>query len=106
MKESILRRYMELEEEPETELERLLGCHLILYSLISLFRDIACESTESFVLSSANLEKVKGVLTMLDNLLASNQRAALTAIEKIESLYERLKLDTAEKYQFLSMHQV
>ena len=43
---------------------------------------------------------------MLDNMLAQNQRTTLNAVEKIESLYERLKLDSNEKYQFLSMHQV
>merc|ERR1719219_1440388 len=89
LKNSILRRYMELEEEPETEFER----------------EIACEETEVFILSSANLERVKGVLTMLDNYFKNNQRTALNSIEKIENLYERLKLNQAEKYQFLSMNQ-
>merc|ERR1719219_308016 len=89
LKNSILRRYMELEEEPETEFER----------------EIACEETEVFTLSTTNLERVKGVLTMLDNYFKNNQRTALNSIEKIESLYERLKLNQAEKYQFLSMNQ-
>ena len=65
-----------------------------------------CEQTEVFILSTANLERVKGVLTMLDNVAANNQKSALNSIEKIENLYERLKMDQAEKYQFLSMNQV
>lgn len=89
MKDAILKRYSELEEEPETEFERL----------------IACEDTEAFVLSTSNLGKVKNVLKMLDDIASTNQKTTLDAIERIESLYERLKLDTNEKYQFLSMHQ-
>merc|ERR1719458_2314084 len=60
MKDSILGRYMQLEEEPETEFER----------------EIACEETEVFILSTANLERVKEVLARLDNLASSNQRTA------------------------------
>ena len=58
------------------------------------------------MLSTANLGKVKNVLKMLDDIATTNQKTTLDAIERIESLYERLKLDTNEKYQFLSMHQV
>merc|ERR1719219_970108 len=89
LKNSILRRYMELEEEPETEFER----------------EIACEETEVFTLSTANLERVREVLTILDRDFQNNQRTALNSIEKIENLYERPKLNQAEKYQFLSMNQ-
>lgn len=46
------------------------------------------------------------MLTRLDNLYKTNQRTALNSIEKIENLYDRLKLDQREKYQFLSMNQV
>ena len=109
MKETILKRYMELEEEPETEFERyLLSRRLVtlLYQYISCHREIACEDIEVFILSTTNLQRVKEVLSMLDNMLAQNQRTTLNAVEKIESLYERLKLDSNEKYQFLSMHQV
>merc|ERR1719436_627790 len=42
---------------------------------------------------------------MLDNAASNNQKAALDSIEKIENLYDRLKLDQTEKYQFLSMNQ-
>ena len=69
-------------------------------------REIACEETEVFTLSTVNLERVKEVLARLDSVASSNQRTALTSIEKIEMLYERLKLDQSEKYQFLSMNQV
>merc|ERR1719219_2810503 len=89
LKNSILRRYMELEEEPETEFER----------------EIACEETKVFILSTANLERVREVLTILDRDFQNNQRTALNSIEKIENLYERPKLNQAEKYQFLSMNQ-
>ena len=117
MKESILRRYMELEEEPETEFERSVWLQFLasinqkrnilwFEFYFHLLREIACEETEVFILSTANLERVKGVLAMLDNQFMENQRTALNSIEKIESLYERLKLDQAEKYQFLSMNQV
>ena len=43
---------------------------------------------------------------MLDTVAKTNQRTALNSIEKIENLYDRLKLDQSEKYQFLSMNQV
>ena len=79
---------------------------LLLQFFISPFRLIACEDTEAFVLSTSNLGKVKNVLKMLDDIATTNQKTTLDAIERIESLYERLKLDTNEKYQFLSMHQV
>ena len=73
---------------------------------MSFLREIACEETEVFILSTANLERVKGVLTLLDKVAKTNQRTALNSIEKIENLYDRLKLDQSEKYQFLSMNQV
>ena len=73
---------------------------------MSFLREIACEETEVFILSTANLERVRGVLTILDRDFQNNQRTALNSIEKIENLYERLKLNQAEKYQFLSMNQV
>lgn len=75
-------------------------------SILSFLREIACEETEVFTLSTTNLERVKEVLTRMDNLANTNQRTALNSIDKIENLYERLKLDQSEKYQFLSMNQV
>ena len=104
MKDAIMKRYSELEEEPESEFERFWS-HLLQFFIFP-FRLIACEDTEAFVLSTANLEQVKSVLKMLDDIATKNQKTTLDAIEKIESLYERLKLDSNEKYQFLSMHQV
>ena len=79
---------------------------LVLFLYFSFLREIACEETEVFILSTANLERVKEVLTMLDTVAKNNQRTALNSIEKIENLYDRLKLDQSEKYQFLSMNQV
>ena len=79
---------------------------MVLTLYVYYFREIACEETEVFILSTANLERVKEVLARLDSVETSNQRTALNSIEKIENLYERLKLDQSEKYQFLSMNQV
>ena len=50
-KESILRLYTELKEEPMSDMET----------------DIACEDTERFILSSTNLAKVADILKMLEN---------------------------------------
>ena len=79
---------------------------LALALYLSFRRKIAFEETGAFILSTANLERVKGVLTMLDNVASNNQKVALDSIEKIENLYNRLKLDQTEKYRFLSMNQV
>ena len=79
---------------------------LVLALYLSFRREIACEETDVFILSTANLERVKGVLTMLDNVASKKQKSALDSVEKIENLYDRLKLDQTEKYQFLSMNQV
>ena len=43
---------------------------------------------------------------MLENQVKKNQKSHMEMVEKIGSLYERLRLDMAEKYQFLSLHQV
>merc|ERR1719232_1185603 len=89
MKETILSLYEELEEEPFSDMER----------------EIACEDTERFTLSANNLTEVGNILRMLQNQVKSNQKHHLAMVEKIESLYERLRLDMTEKYQFLSLHQ-
>jgi len=89
MKEAILRLYTELEEEPMSDMER----------------EVACEETERFVLSSTNLAQVSDILKMLENQVKKNQKSHMEMVEKIGSLYERLRLDMAEKYQFLSLHQ-
>ena len=49
MKEAVLRLFGELEQEPDTELER----------------EVACEDTDRFVLSSANLARVEEVKCQL-----------------------------------------
>jgi len=89
MKETILSLYEELEEEPFSDMER----------------EIACEDTERFTLSANNLTEVGNILRMLQNQVKSNQKHHLAMVEKIESLYDRLRLDMTEKYQFLSLHQ-
>ena len=90
MKETILSLYEELEEEPLSDMER----------------EIACEDTERFTLSANNLTEVGNIQRMLQNQVKANQKQHLGMVEKIESLYERLRLDMAEKYKFLSLHQV
>ena len=43
---------------------------------------------------------------MLENQVKSNQKRHMEMVEKISSLYERLRLDVSEKYKFLSVNQV
>jgi len=89
MKETILSLYEELEEEPLSDMER----------------EVACEDTERFTLSASNLTEVGNIQRMLQNQVKANQKQHLAMVEKIESLYERLRLDMSEKYKFLSLHQ-
>jgi len=86
MKESILNLYQELETEPGTDLER----------------EVACEETERFVLSSTNLSQVSNILKHLEDVVKKNQKTVMEAVEKIDSLYERLQLDMNEKFHFLA----
>ena len=43
---------------------------------------------------------------MLENQVKANQKRNMELVEKISSLYERLRLDVSEKYKFLSVNQV
>merc|ERR1719481_2479916 len=86
MKESILNLYQELETEPGTDLER----------------EVACEETERFVLSSTNLSQVSNILKHLEDVVKKNQKTVMEAVEKIDRLYERLQLDMNEKFHFLA----
>ena len=43
---------------------------------------------------------------MLENQVKTNQKRHMEMVEKISSLYERLRLDVADKYKFLSVNQV
>ena len=43
---------------------------------------------------------------MLENQVKSNQKRNMELVEKIGSLYERLRLDVSDKYKFLSVNQV
>jgi len=88
MKEAVLRLFGELEQEPDTDLER----------------EVACEDTDRFVLSSANLARVEEVVSRLEAGVKDNQRSALASIERIDALYERLQLDTGDKMEFLAMN--
>jgi len=89
LKEAILRLYTELEEEPESDMER----------------EIACEDTERFILSSTNLSQAADILKVLENQVKTNQKRHMEMVEKISSLYERLRLDVSDKYKFLSVNQ-
>jgi len=86
LKETILSLYSELETEPATDFER----------------EVACEDTDRFVLSTSNLTSVGGIVKKLEEEKTRNMRATMEAVEKLDSLYERLQLDMGEKYQFLS----
>ena len=88
-KNSILSLYTELEEEPASDLERM----------------IACEDTEHFTLSASNLSQASDVLKILKDQVKKNQKEHMLMVEKLENLYERLRLDMADKYKFLSLHQ-
>merc|ERR1719228_2766500 len=89
LKESVVKLYEELEEEPVSDFER----------------EIACEDADRFILSSANLGLVKDVLKSLQTQVKNNQKQHMMYVDKIESLYERLKMDMTEKFKFLSLHQ-
>ena len=89
MKERILKLYQELETEPDTELER----------------EVACEETERFVLSSTNLSQVSIILKNLEEMIKKNQKTVMKAVEKIDSLYERLQMEVNEKFHFLAENQ-
>ena len=70
------------------------------------YRESACEDTERFILSSTNLAQVADILKMLENQVKTNQKRHMEMVEKISSLYERLRLDVSDKYKFLSVNQV
>lgn len=86
MKDDIIRLYGDLETEPSSEFER----------------DIACEETDRFTLSSANMGAVSGVLSKLEDMVKVNQREVMMAVERLDSLYARLQLNMEEKYDFLA----
>jgi len=88
LKETILALYTELEEEPDTDFER----------------EVACEETDRFVLSTSNLASVGGVVKKLEERKTRNMRTTMEAVEKLDSLYERLQLEMREKFDFLAEH--
>merc|ERR1719419_648035 len=89
LKESVVKLYEELEEEPVSDFER----------------EIACEDADRFILSSANLGLVEEVQRVLHSKIKANQKQHMMYVDKIESLYERLKMDMTDKFKFLSLHQ-
>jgi len=86
MKEEIINLYEELECEPVSDFER----------------EIACEDTERFVLSSTNLGQVGAVLERLEGARAANQREVMMLEEKLDNLYARLQLREELKHEFLA----
>jgi len=88
LKEAILALYDDLESEPVTEFER----------------EVVCEDADKFVLSSSNLSEVANILSKLEARFKTNQKIVMDAVEKLDSLYERLQLDMNEKFQFLDEH--
>ena len=89
LKEHILVLYTELEEEPESDFER----------------EVVCENTDSFVLSTANIAAARGVVIKLEEKIAINKRLVIDAMEKLDSLYKQLQLDMSEKVHFTSVNQ-
>jgi len=89
LKDSILRLYEKLEEEPVTDMER----------------EIACEDADGFILSSSNQGQVEKVLQALQSKIKANQEQHMLYVGKIESFYGRLKLDMTKMFEFLSLHQ-
>lgn len=86
IKENILFKYEELEIEPNTALER----------------EIACEDEEFFILSITNLDLSASVLSELEHKKILHKKMALESADKIESLYEMLKMDQSDKNHFLA----
>ena len=69
-------------------------------------REVACEETDRFVLSSSNLAQVASIQKMLEGEVKKNQKVVFEAVEKLDNLYERLQLEMNEKFQFLAEHKV
>ena len=88
-KTEILTLYKELEEEPETDFER----------------EVACEDTDRFVLSTANITKVGDVVNKLEMKTSENKRLVREAAEKVESLCEYLQLSLVDKFHLNTMNQ-
>jgi len=85
MKDDIINLYEELETEPATDFER----------------EIACEDSERFVLSSSNMAGVGTVLGRLEEVRVANQREVMQLEEKLDNLYARLQMDMQLKHEFL-----
>merc|ERR1719334_1569450 len=88
LKDNILLLYTELEEEPELEFDR----------------EVACEDSDRFVLSTANIAAVVGLVKKLEEKATKNKRIVMEAVERLDSLYERLQLDMSDKLNFLSLN--
>ena len=63
---------------------------------------MACEETDRFVLSATNLSQVSSILKQLEGEVKKNQKVVMEAVERLDSLYERLQLEMNEKFQFLA----
>ena len=89
LKDNLLNLYIELEEEPESDFER----------------EVACEDTERFVLSTANIALVGDIVKRLEKKVSDNKILVTEAVDKLDTLYEHLHLDLEEKFQFLANNQ-
>ena len=81
--------YIELEEEPESDFER----------------EVACEDTERFVLSTANIALVRDIVKRLEEKVRNNKILVKEAVNKLDTLYEHLHLDLVKKFQFIADNQ-
>merc|ERR1719347_90445 len=84
-KEDLLNLYEELECEPITPFER----------------EVACEETDMFVLSSSNMLAVDAILMRLRSLREENKREVSQLRGNLHSLYFRLQSDKEELQNFL-----
>ena len=62
-------------------------------------------SLPRFVFSSSNMSTVAEILSNLEERRSHNQKVVMEAVERLDSLYERLQLDMNEKFQFLAENQ-
>ena len=49
---------------------------------------------------------MSNILKTLEEMVKKNQKMVMEAVEKIDSLYERLQMEMNEKFQFLAENQV
>ena len=89
LKEVILRLYTELEEEPAIwKGNAIISNPIIDIKTYPSCREIACEDTDRFTLSTTNLAQAADILKMLENQLKFSQKRHMEKEENMSSLYE------------------